>query len=155
MIGVPALQAVGKRYILYEQIGEGGMGVVYRALDRLTGQNVALKQVTAPAVQLTVDLVTNKSMDFRLALAQEFKTLASLRHPNIISVLDYGFDAARQPYFTMDWLENAQTILDAGRKRSVEMQLGLLISDAASVGVSSSARHFAPRFEASQCACAR
>ncbi len=41
MIGVPALQAVGKRYILYEQIGEGGMGVVYRALDRLTGKRRA------------------------------------------------------------------------------------------------------------------
>ena len=37
-----------------------------------------------------------------MALAREFKVLASLRHPNIISVLDYGFDDESQPYITME-----------------------------------------------------
>jgi putative transposase len=37
---------VGGRYILEQPLGEGGMGVVHRAIDRLTGETVALKQVT-------------------------------------------------------------------------------------------------------------
>ena len=75
MIGSFKLQPVGKRYILHEQLGKGGMGVVYRALDRLTTENIALKQVTAPADQLLFESVSS-STNFRLALAQEFKTLA-------------------------------------------------------------------------------
>ncbi|MEZ4591178.1 MAG: hypothetical protein R3D55_08545 [Chloroflexota bacterium] len=39
--------------------------------------------------------------ELRLALAREFQILAGLRHPHNISVLDYGFDEAKRPYFTM------------------------------------------------------
>ena len=62
------------------------MGVVYRALDRLTGQEIALKQVKASVDQLQLS-VSGSTTDFRLALAQEFRTLASLRHPNIIRLI--------------------------------------------------------------------
>jgi len=48
--------------------------------------------------------------ELRLALTQEFHTLASLRHPNIISVLDYGFDEERIPFLTMEFLADAQPI---------------------------------------------
>ncbi len=48
--------------------------------------------------------------ELRLVLTQEFHTLASLRHPNIISVLDYGFDDQSVPYFTMELLADAQPI---------------------------------------------
>ena len=44
----------------------------------------------------------------RMAIANEFRTLASLRHPHIISVLDYGFDAEGAPFFTMELLPDAQ-----------------------------------------------
>ena len=93
------------------------MGVVYRATDRLTGENVALKRVTVPGQQLQFAsrVSLGQSDNFRLALAQEFKTLASLRHPHIISVLDYGFDAQRQPFLTMELLEDAPNLeLQAG-----------------------------------------
>jgi len=124
MLQTETSQIIGKRYQLSGLIGEGGMGSVYRALDRLTGKMVALKRVN-------VEQVTFSSPDsdtsFRLALAQEFRTLASLRHPNIISVLDYGFDENQQPYFTMDLLENSQTILEAGQGKPPRFQLSLLI----------------------------
>ena len=108
---------VDKRYQLLYALGAGGMGVVYRAQDRLTGEQVALKQVLLAPQELAFN--TRSALDdtnsLLLALAQEFRLLASLRHPNIISVLDYGFDAKQQPYFTMELLSMPQTLLQAGR----------------------------------------
>ena len=46
-----------------------------------------------------------------LALAREFRTLASLRHLNIVSVFDYGFESAERPFFTMELLPDAEPIL--------------------------------------------
>ncbi len=113
------------RYQIIERIGAGGMGVVYRAVDRLTGDTVALKRVTAPGDHPKQSARAG-STDYRLALAQEFKFLASLRHPNIISVLDYGFDEDRQPYFTMDYMPDAHSILEAGQDQPLNVQVGLL-----------------------------
>jgi eukaryotic-like serine/threonine-protein kinase len=119
------LPRINNRYDIIDRIGAGGMGVVYRAYDRLTGQNVALKRVTVPS-ERSIFTSTGAYDDFRLALAQEFRMLASLRHPNIISVLDYGFDDEQQPFFTMDWLEGAQTILEASEGKAPRIQIDLL-----------------------------
>jgi tetratricopeptide (TPR) repeat protein len=119
-------QMIGRRYILKESLGAGGMGAVYHATDRLTGGAVALKRVIQPD-EHNQFASTGNSQDYRLALAQEFKVLASLRHPNIISVLDYGFDEERHPYYTMELLENAQTILEAGDDRPLTEQVNLLV----------------------------
>ncbi len=119
----PDNDLIGGRYILHEQQGTGSQGTVYRATDRLTGQTVALKRVTAPLRQSEA----MAEEELRLTLANEFQTLASLHHPYIIGVLDYGFDAQRQPYFTMDYLRDAQTILEAGAGKPVAAQVELLI----------------------------
>src|SRR6185437_10216146 len=62
----------------------------------------------------------------RLFFAQEFRALASVRHPNIINVLDYGFDAEGRPYYTMELLEGAHTILRAGRDLPIERKVLLV-----------------------------
>lgn len=117
------------RYRLLAPLGSGGMGVVHRATDRLTGQTVALKQIRVAPQALTFASrpAAADSNSLLLALAQEFKLLASLRHPNIISVLDYGFDAHRQPYFTMELLEQPQTLLEAGRNQPLTVKINLLL----------------------------
>jgi tetratricopeptide (TPR) repeat protein len=116
---------IGRRYQILSPLGSGGMGSVYRAFDRLSGQVVALKQVLAPAESATLhDSAFESSL--RLALAHEFKLLATLRHPHIIDVLDYGFHQ-RQPYYTMELLEGAQNILEAGYQRPLIVQVNLLV----------------------------
>ena len=77
-----------ERYRLIERLGAGSIGVVHRALDRATGCEVALKIMPRPKSG------TN--------LRGEFVALARLRHPNVVSVLDYGLTDAGHEYFTME-----------------------------------------------------
>lgn len=122
----PAVQLLNGRYRVLERIGQGGMGSVYKAEDRLTGRQVALKRVATQSDELQFSSAGG-SNDQRLALAHEFQYLASLQHPNIVSVMDYGFDLQGRPFLTMDYLPEAQTIVDYGRGRSLEEQVRLLL----------------------------
>ncbi len=106
---------VTRRYSLKQKLGEGGMGEVYAALDRLTGTTVALKRVLYEPKDLlfSTRFAFSGGSDLRHILANEFRVLASLRHPHIISVLDYGFDTDSYTYYTMTLLETPRTILQA------------------------------------------
>jgi tetratricopeptide (TPR) repeat protein len=97
---------IANRYELLQQLGAGGMGVVWLVRDKLRNQRVALKQV----------LTQNE--DQSLAITREFRTLSTLRHPNIVSVIEYGFHE-NQPYFTMEYLSDAKPF-DHSLERSVE-----------------------------------
>lgn len=112
---------LANRYQLLHLLGSGGMGRVFQAQDWLTGEMVALKQVGTSA------LGAGSDPQFRLALAGEFQVLASLRHPNIIGVRDYGFDSGREPYFSMDLLPKAQTIVAAGQNATPAAKIDLLL----------------------------
>ncbi len=77
-----------ERYRLLELLGAGSIGEVHRALDRATNREVALKLMPRPRGG------TN--------LRDEFVALARLRHPNVVSVLDYGLTDSGHEYFTME-----------------------------------------------------
>ncbi len=108
MASLPS-QQINRRYRILETLGIGSGGTVYRAFDRLTGKQVALKQVGLPPETLTLT-ATQTLSDPRIGLANEFRVLASLRHPNIISVIDYGFDDYLRPYLTMELVEPARDL---------------------------------------------
>jgi serine/threonine protein kinase/tetratricopeptide (TPR) repeat protein len=69
------------------------------------------------------DTLTSPLLD----LTREFRVLASLRHPNIITVLDYGFDRDLRPFYTMELLERAESIVQAGRGLPFERKLDLVL----------------------------
>jgi hypothetical protein len=130
----PSRPLVVNRYVLYETLGEGGMGVVYRAQDRLTGRIVALKRIRLSAEVKRAPLAeaqTSSSSDQLLRLALEFRTMVGLRHPHIINVYSYGFDLSpsgqREPYFTMELIEGARTLLDYAEGRDAQTKIRVLI----------------------------
>jgi serine/threonine protein kinase/tetratricopeptide (TPR) repeat protein len=115
-------------YVLEERLGEGGMGVIYGARQRLDGKKVALKLVRRPGVD--VQQAVQRSLDTmqpRLALAREFRTLSSLHHPNVVQVLDYGFDETHGPYFTMELFAAPIAITDAAVGQRLETKARMLI----------------------------
>jgi serine/threonine protein kinase len=107
---------VGQRYELHEPLGSGGMGTVFKAMDLLENNLVALKQVSAPP-DLLLFGSHGQSASFELALAQEFRALATLRHPHVISVYDYGFGRQIQPFYTMEYLDGSHTVFDNHKQR--------------------------------------
>ncbi len=90
----PRLQRVAERYVVQEELATGGMGVVYRVIDRKSGEERALKRIK-PAVA--------ESRFFVEAFQREYHVLAGLNHPRIIEVFDYGVDELG-PYYTMELL---------------------------------------------------
>jgi serine/threonine protein kinase/tetratricopeptide (TPR) repeat protein len=104
------------------------MGIVYRAFDYLLGREVALKRLLSTDTVTASDgsTVGPHTTDVRATLAQEFKLLASLRHPNIISVLDFGFDAQGLPYISMELAENARNFIEYGTDQLHHVQVNMI-----------------------------
>lgn len=78
---------MSNRYEIREQIGKGGLGAVYKALDTQLQREVAIKRVlsTDKATEEEVQEAANK-------LIAEAQTLSSLNHPNIVTIFDVGQD---------------------------------------------------------------
>src|SRR5581483_647806 len=87
------VQSVGN-YDLIEKIAEGGMGGVYRARNRLTGEIVAIKIMPA---HMAANPVLLKRFE------QEFRAASKLDHPNIVRALDFGGGVT--PFLVMEFVE--------------------------------------------------
>lgn len=108
------------RYTISEQIGKGGMGVVYRALDTVLRREVALKTHTVgpePDVQ-------SVERFFR-----EARVIASFKHRNVVTVFDLGRDGDKV-FIAMELLEGEDLtgMLSAGRHVSLEEKLRIVES---------------------------
>ena len=86
---------IDDRYEIIDALGAGGMGAVYRARRLHLGDEVAIK-VMQPS--------PNADPELRERFLRESRACAQLRHPNIVGLLDFGFDASSQPYMVMELL---------------------------------------------------
>ena len=90
------------RYKVLERIGEGGMGIVYRAEQRVPMR----REVVVKVIKL--------GMDTKLVIARfeaERQALAMMDHPHIAKVYDAGTDDRGRPYFVMEYVKGTP-ILD-------------------------------------------
>jgi serine/threonine protein kinase len=92
-------------YEFLESIGEGGMGVIYKARHRHLNKVVAIKTLHSH--------LTNADLIKRFEI--EGKAASMLSHPNIIGVHDFGLTQTGQPYMIMDYV-HGQTLSDALRQ---------------------------------------
>lgn len=118
------------RYRLVDQIGAGGMGLVYRAYDESLDRTVALKLLRA---EIATDTGTER-------LQREARSMARLNHPNVVTVFDVGvyqgavFVAMEYvPGATLrGWLEDARSV---GDTLAVLRQAGEGLAAAHAVGL--------------------
>lgn len=94
-------------YVIEKQIGAGGSGAVYQGCHASLGKRVAIKVLRA---ELISDEETKARFD------REAKVLASMEHPNIVSINDFGLVEGIGPYMVMEWLEGL-TLFEARKQR--------------------------------------
>ena len=86
---------LANRYRLTEQIGMGGMAIVYRAIDLRTGHNVAVK-VLRPEY--------NEDREFISRFQREAEAASKMTHHNIVNLLDVGMDGDNR-YLVMEYVQ--------------------------------------------------
>ncbi len=91
------------RYIITKKLAEGGMGVVYEASDPILERKVAVKLLSEELA---------KDQEFLLRFEQEARLVASLEHPYIVPLYDYGQDENSGRPFLVMRLMNGGTMLD-------------------------------------------
>lgn len=89
---LPVCLANHPRYTILNLLGTGGMGTVYRAMNRQTGQFVAIK-----VLQIFDDQSINR-------FQREIQLLSQLSHPNLVAIHDASL-ADDQPYIVMECVE--------------------------------------------------
>jgi len=97
------------RYEIQEELGAGGMGVVYRAFDREVGEPVALKAIRPDVRDLDPTLLERFKQELRLA--------RRITHRNVVRTFDLG-EVDRIYYITMEYVRGttvASLIREAGR----------------------------------------
>jgi len=125
------------RYVVLEELGEGAMGVVYKAFDPYLERKVAVK--------LVHPMGAADQTEARARLLREAQALAKLSHPNVVAVHDVGF-AGEGVFLAMDlvvgrtlaaWLtelrpsrrEILRVFVDAGRGLAAAHAAGLVHRD--------------------------
>jgi len=102
------------RYHILEQLGQGGMAIVYKAYDTRLDTDVAVKFIRTDNIPPNILEQTLKRFE------REAKSLARLTHPNIVKVTDYG-EFEDKPYLVMPLLTGG-TLKDRVKKSSVSWQ---------------------------------
>jgi len=110
-------------YRIVEKVGEGGMGIVYRAHDGRLNRDVALKFLPA-------ELLNNENA--RALLIREARTASALNHPNICTIYDVG-EQDGQSYIVMEFVKGrslTEQIPENGLPADTAIRYGEQIADA-------------------------
>lgn len=107
------------KYELLERIGQGGMAVVYRGLDRSLGREVAVK--------ILHDHLAD-SGEARERFEREARAVAKLHHDNIVEIFDFAGEGSEQSYIVTE-LIRGQTLKDIIAERDIRHpEIGAMVT---------------------------
>ena len=121
-VNLPLNQVIG-HYRLIEQVGRGGMGVVYKAEDTRLHRFVALKFLPGKAGEEPASVAR---------FQREAEAASALNHPNICTIFDIG-EAGGQSFIAMEYLEGVtlkERIAGQPLKTEILVELAIQIADA-------------------------
>jgi len=112
------MKTLGKFEIL-EKIGQGAMGIVYKARDPLIGRLVALKTITTGVTEDPALLER---------FYQEARSAGALQHPNIVTIFELGKEDDT-PFIAMEYLEGVSLdkLIEARPMMPLSQQLGYIV----------------------------
>ncbi len=128
-------------YECVAQIGQGGMGVVFRARQIRLGRSVAIKMLRG-------------SFHDRRTLARfrsEAESVAKLKHPNIVQIYDVG-EYRGQPFLVLEYTDGGNLHELIRGQPQPQAAAAQLVRDIARALACASTGNRAPRYETSQCA---
>jgi serine/threonine protein kinase len=122
-VQLPTVGSEIDRYLIVQEIGRGGMGVVFSAEDTDTRDRVAIKVMTVESA---------KRPELTERFQREARALAAIRHPNIVELFDVGVFHGL-PYAVMEFVdgESLDQVLSRGLTPARQVrQIGAQIADA-------------------------
>ncbi|HEX8890167.1 MAG TPA: protein kinase [Pyrinomonadaceae bacterium] len=131
-VTLPGAPLMAGRYLLEKRLGRGAMGQVYLARD----QNLITRKVAVKTVR--PDILSDEDMQEGEAIARferEARTAASIRHPNVVDVTDFGKSPEGVFYLVMEYVqgETLHHLLRREGTLSIHRTLNLLRQVAAGV----------------------
>src|SRR4029453_15029441 len=99
---LPGARLLASRYLLEKRLGRGAMGQVYLARD----QNLLTRQVAVKTVR--PDILSDEDLQEGEAIARferEARAAASIRHPNVVDVTDFGQSTEGVFFLVMEYVE--------------------------------------------------
>ncbi len=117
---------LNNRYEILEQMGKGGMAIVYRARDLMLERQVAIKVLREDY---------SRDVSFQERFRQEARAAANLTHPNIVTVHDFGLDNG-QLFIVMELVPGTdlKTLLGKRGRFPPEEAIPLIVQACAGIG---------------------
>jgi len=135
---LPGGLVLAERYSIQKRLGRGAMGQVYLAVD----QNLQTRQVAVKTVR--PELLNSDDLQEGEAIARferEARTAASIQHPNVVDVTDFGKSTEGIFYLVMEYV-NGETLHDLLRREgTLNVQRTLAILEQVAAGVEAAHEH--------------
>ena len=111
-------EEIGKYHIV-ELIGEGAMGVVYRATDSVLGRTVAIKVMSASIA---------RQEDLRQRFLREAQAAGSLQHPNVVTIYDLG-EVDGHLFIAMEYVHGTdlEKLMELSEPLSLQSKLDIVV----------------------------